>query len=667
MLEAVESGFGVHSERMEEVYRTFRETLDEHASRELRSLEKQRAEIERVSRAVDAGFEAERAELNARIEDHNETAARLETDIAGSSAAIESYRKAYEIVLAELRAARALYRELDAEVQARREALNAATEAYRSGTSEDAREIARLENDYRRFASRTRDALQKRETALRNERESLRTWLRDEAEELERAARELEPMAKRYTALEEDHDRLQRDLNQRIEVYHEQVRAAGGDDAQSDEAATLEDEIDEHRESLQVLRDQAAGLAVDFMKRRAALEAGHEALEEELRERRAALHQRGEELRAEQRDGDARMKSRHAEVQARIETIENRVRAHLATLREEVDMAERRLDEEFGPDPEALHSAATEWTASLDPALLYDATGAARFDPLPLRSAAIYQAVDAVRRLESEAQSAFGLRLAQAQRQRTRIDRARQDLIERQEAFAARHAELQDRWSARFEAVNEELELLRDALDAWFDGKLSLLGFELQALQGALLDALGTPATAQPPSVERDRLLQSVTESATRLKGLIDLDSAHAHGASLVETFATTGASHDPNTPDIPWERPSADSSPQDGAAEERLLEGEDKRRFLAAWYGRLDATGTFDPLLQRLAQDLPSHSAAHLRNALRGLFDTGLHEAGDIVGLEGTQGASTYQIRMLDRSYWIHPDGHPRLVPSEG
>ena len=662
MLEAVESSFATHSESIEEAYRTTRKTLDERASRDLRHLEAERAEIEDVRRAGDAAFETERTELNAHIKTLNETVARLETDFEGSAAAIESHREAYEHVLAELRTAQSLYRELGAEARVRRQALDAATRAYRDGTGEDAQEIARLENAYRRFAAQVRDALGERETALREEQDSLRTWLQVELEDLERAGRDLAPIAKQYATLEEDHDRTQRELSRRIEVYNERVRAASGDEAQRDEIAALRDEIAEYRESLEEHREEAASLALEFLNRRAALDAEYEAFEEERSERKAALRQRTMELRSEQHDLVAWMESRRSDVQARIEGIEDRARAHLAVLREDVQAAEQRLQEDFGSDPGALLSATTEWTRSLDPALLYDPGGAPRFDPSPLRNSAIYGAVDAVSELASEARSVRSEHLAELRRQGTDIARERQNLIERQSAFAAEHAERQDQWKARLEAANEESSRFREALDAHFEAKLTLSGLEFEALQSVLLDVLGTPATTRHEPVEQDRLLESVSENAAGLDGL--LDPANAPADSLVEALATTGKSRDPNAPDIQWEHLNTESFPRDRAPEEQVLDGESKRRLLAAWYGRLSATGTLDPLVQGLSHYFPSHSAAHLENALYGLFEEGMRDTGDVVRFRWMDGRSAYQVRILDRSYWLQPDGSLLLTP---
>ena len=469
------------------------------------------------------------------------------------------------------------------------------------------------------------------------------------------------PIPKRYATLEKDHDRAQRELNRRIEVYNERVRAAGDDKAQRDELAALRDEIAEYRQSLEAHREEATGLALEFLSRRAALDAEYEAFEKERNERKAALRQRAMELRSDQRDIVAQMESRRTDVQARIEVIEGRVRDHLAVLRKDVQATEQRLQQEFGSDPGALLAATTEWTRSLDLVLLYDSTGAPRFDPSPTRNSAIYEAVDAVRGLEVEARSVLGEHLAEVQRQRAEIARQRRDLVERQNAFADEHAERQDRWKARLEAANEEPLRLREALDAYFEGKLALFGFEFKALQGAILDMLGTPHATRPGPVERDRLVESVSENAAGLDGL--LDPANVAADSLVEVFSATGKSRGPDAPDIQWEHLSTGVFPRGSAPEEQALEGESKRHLLAAWYRRLSVTETLGPLAQRLSRYFPSHSAADLENVLYGLFVSGMRDAGNVVRFEWKDGKGAYQIRILERSYWLQPDGSMLLA----
>ena len=335
MLAAVESSFTAHSEKIEETYRTSREALERSATRDLRHLETEGEEIERARRDRAAVFEAERAALNARIEAVNEAVGRIETDREGSAAAIESYREAYVRVLDELQAARSRHRALIAVVQARREALENLAHAYREGTSEDAQEVARLDNAYRRFVAQVLDAFGGREAALRLERESLRTWLHDQLARLERSEGELVPLTERLAALEDDHDRVQGELNRRIDVYNEHVRAARENDTQGDELTALRVGIAEYRELLDEHRTRAATLVREYRNRHAALRAEHEAFEGERMERREALRLRTETLVSERRDIADLVESRRTDVQAQIELIEDRVRASLSALRAE--------------------------------------------------------------------------------------------------------------------------------------------------------------------------------------------------------------------------------------------------------------------------------------------------------------------------------------------
>ena len=662
MLEAVESSFTAHSENIEEAYRTGREALGERVSRDLQRLQAEGDEIERARQDGDAAFEAERAALNARIEVLNQAVERLESDFEGTTATIESYREAYEHVLAELRTARLLHRELNAAIRTRGESLDDAARAYRDGTSEDGQEIVRLDNAYRRFAAQVLDAFGKREAALGRERDSLRAWLHEQSERFERAEGDIAPLAEQYAALEDDHDRVQGELNRRIEAYNERVRTARDDDTDLDELAGLRDEIAEHRRLLEEHRGRATTLALEIASRRATLLTEFEAFKPARSERKEVLRLRTEALASEQRDIVALVVSRRIDVQAQIEAVEDRIRAHLAALRADVDAAQRRLREEFGSAPADLFAAAAEWTQSLDPSHLYDSNGAPRLDRSPSRSAAIYEAVNAVRELESEARGALGEHLAELQRQRAEIARARQDLIERQNVFAMKHTERRTRWAARLEAANEESRRLRDALSGYLEGKLALVGFELQAMQGAVLDVLGTPTTPRPEPAERERLLESVSEQGAELGRLVQTVSALSD--SPVEGFVATGASRGSEAPDVEWQQLSAEYFPKNGAPEEHTLDGESKRRVLAAWYERLHSAGTLHPLARRLSEHFPSRSAGYLENTLYGLFEKGMCDAGDVVRFRWMDEKSAYQIRILDRSYWLQPDGSLLLTP---
>ena len=662
MLEAVESSFTAHSENIEEAYRAGREALEGRVARDLRRLEAEGDEIERARQDGDAAFEAERAALNARIEVLNQAVQRLESDLEGTTDTIDTYREAYQHVLAELRTAQLLHRELNAALRTRGESLDEAARAYRDGTSEDGQEIVRLDNAYRRFAVQVLDALGEREAALRRGTDSLRAWLHEQSERFERAEGDIAPLVEQYAALEDDHDLVQGELNRRIEAYNERVRAARDDVTQGDELAGPRDEIAQYRKRLEELRGRATTLALEISSRRATLLTELEAFEQARNERKEVLRQRTAALASERRDIVALVESRRNDVQAQIEALEDRIRAHLAALRADLNAAQRRLREEFGSNPADLLAAAAEWTRSLDPSHLYDSNGAPRFDRSPSRSAAIYEAVDAARGLESEARGALGEHLVEVQRQRAEIARARQDLIERQNAFAMKHAEQRARWAARLEAANEESRRLRDALSGYFEGKLALVGFELQALQGAVLDVLGTPVATRPEAAERERLLESVSKVGAELGRLVR--SASALSDSPLEGFAAKRASRDSEAPIMEWQQLGAEYFANNRAPEEHILDGESKRRVLAGWFERLSSTGTLDPLARRLSVHFPSHSAEHLENALYGLFEKGMRDAGDLVRFRWGGEKNAYQIRILDRSYWLQPDGSLLLAP---
>ena len=662
MLAAVESSFGAHSELIAEAYRESAQGFEVRAAQRLERLEAEGGEIERARRDAEADFEAERVELNARIAILNETVVQLETDVEGAAAAFESYRQAYEHVLDELRRAESRFRELGAEAAKRGEALQTAVRAVRDGTGEDSREIARLDDSYRRFVSRLSDTFAEREAQLRRDEDFLRTWLSAELENLEHAQRSLVPLAEQYATLEEEHDRAQGELNRRIEVYNERVRTTTEDDAQRDELAALKDEIAGHRESLGAFRERATRLALEIFEHRAALEAGREAFESERQERMAELRLSAETLRSERQNSVALVESRRAVVQARIEEIETRIHARLATLREEMDAAVQRLHEEFGTEPGALLAAMARWIRSLDPALLYGETGAPHFDRTPIRNAAIYAAVDAVRALRLEARSELGDHLADVQRRRIEVARERRRLVERQNAFAAEHSERQIQWKTRLESEIEESRHLQEALDAYFEAKLARFGFEFQALQGALLDVLGASAATPAQPTEGDLRLSSTSEHAVDVESL--LDQASMPPDSLLESLAEAGRIRDPDAPEVWWEYLSAESFLGKGTPEERVLEGENELRLLSSWFDRLGTTGILDPLSQWLSHYFPSQSAAQLENALYGLFETGMRNAGDVVRLRWPDGRSAYQVRILDRSYWLQPDGSLLLTP---
>ena len=669
MLAAVESSFAAHSERMEETYRSSREAIEGRALEELGRLEAQGEAIERARREGEAAFETARTAQNARIEAVNEAVEGLETRRPGSAAVVERYREAYEQVLALLREAQSRYREQNADVQAGREAVAAAARAYRDGSSEDAREIAQLDTAYRRFAARTWESFHEREAALRRDLESFRSGLHEQRRPFEHAERALVALAERYRVLREHHDRVQRELNRNIEAYNERVRAAGNDDSDDsddsrlDERAALRDDIAILQERLDAHRERAVLLFREFESRRGALETEIEAFEAQRREGEEELRRRAETLLSEQRDIAALVASRRAGVQTRITMIEDRVRTRFRVLRAEVEAAAQQLEEEFVAAPLDLFAAVAEWAQSLDPSHLYDSEGTPRFDPSPPRSRALFAAVDAMRGLEREARSAFAFagQLRAVQRQRAEIARDRQDLVEHQSAFAAEYEARRSRWEGDLGAAKEASGRLDGALTRYFERAFALAGYEVQTVQSALLDALDTPPETRPEAAVRAHLLASLAEVRAELEER--LGSPAPPAGSLVEGLAATGSQRSPEAPDIEWRHPDAASSPEESASEEDVLEGESKRRLLAAWYPRLRATGSLDPLAETLSSSFPSHSAADLDDALYGLFETGLLDASEIVRHQWADGSRNYRVQILDRSYWLRPDGRLLLA----
>ena len=662
MLEAVESSFTVHSEHVEDAYRASREALEQRVSRDLRRLEAEGEEIERARREGEAAFEAEREALNARIDAINEAVRRLESERRGDAAAVALYREAHDRVLGALRAAQARYRELSARIEARREALADAARSYREGTSEDARGIAGLGGAYRRFAAQIREAHRKREAELRRDLHAFESWQRERIEALRRTEGELAPLVERYSALESEHEHARQELNRRVEAYNEGLRAAGDDAPRSDELAVLRAEIDEYRQQLDTHRERAIVLVREIEERRAVLKADDDAFEEERRDRGQALHRRSRAIVSGRRDIAALIEARRADVQARIEAIEDRIHTRLAALGVDVDREERRRDEEFGPDPEALLAATAEWARTLDPTHLYESDGVPRFDPSPPSSAALYDAVDAARGREDGVRGALLERLAEVQRERAEVADERERLVERHRAFASELAERGSRRKARRDAADEESRRLETALAEYFEGQIALAGLDLRALQGALLDVLGTPAAARAGSGERERLRASIAEQGATLGKV--LGSLPAPALSPLEDYVAAGRARDPEAPDLEWPPLGPEAFPRERAPEEHALEGEEAHRLLAAWYRRLDALGALAPLVRRLSADFPSHSASDLGNALYGLFESGMRAAGDIARYRGQDGKTAYQIRILERSYWLQPDGRLLLTP---
>ena len=451
MLEAAESSFSSHSARMEEDFRATRAALSQSAARRLVRLHAEGEELERARREGEAAFEVERDALNVSMEALNQRMRHLELYREEAAGAIELYREAFDRVLAELRAAQSRYRELGNQVHERRGALADASRAYRDGSSEEAREIARLDDAYRRFIAQVVDAYREREEALRLEKEKHRSWLEERIARRQDGQRALAALAERYAALEDAHDRVQQELNRRIEAYNEQVSAQTGEDAGESGLAALRDAIARQRELLDERRRRAVALFREITELRAGLGTEREAFEEERMEREEALRVGIRALVSEQKEIAALVEARRDDVQERVRVVESRVRAGVAALREQVEAVEGQIAEEFGAAPAELLSAAAQWTRTLDPSHLYGPEGAPLFDLAPSGSAVLYDAIGAARGLESGMRSTLDQHVATVQR---RID----DMVAEREALFLRHrdsasalAERSADWRARLE------------------------------------------------------------------------------------------------------------------------------------------------------------------------------------------------------------------------
>lgn len=662
MLEAAESSFSSHSGRMQEDFRAARSALSRSAAPSRERLRAEGEELERARREGEAAFGIERDALNARIEDLNREVRQLGLDREVAAGAIELYREAFDRVLAVLRAAQSRYRELGKQVQERRGALEDASRAYRDGTSEEAREIARLDDAFRRFAAQVLDAHREREEALRLEKEEHRNWLEERVERLQDGQRALAAMAEQFEELEGFHDRAQQELNRRIEAYNEQVRAQSDEGADDSGLAVLRDAIARHRELLEGHRQRAVALYRDTAGLRAGLGAERAAFEEERTEREEALRLRTRALVSEQQEIAALVEERRADVQGRIRVVESRVRARIAALRNQVEAVERQMIEEFGAAPSDLLEAAARWTRTLDPSHLYGPEGTPLFSVAPPESAALYDATSAARGLESGMRGALGQRVAAEHRSIENMVAERDALVLRHRASATALAERSAEWRARLETAERETARVSGALAEYFEGQLALAGLDLRALQAALLDVLETPVPVLPDSGERERLRDSLAGKAAMLGTAIDALPAPLH--PLMERLAESGRGRHAEPQDLEWQPLEVESLNRRSAPEEELLAGESERRLLAAWYRRLESAGALEPLAHRLAHHFPSLSAPEVEDALFGLFESGMRKAGDIVRYRWKEGMTAYQVRILERSYRLQPDGRLLLTP---
>lgn len=662
MLEAAESSFSSHSGGMEEDFRATRAALSQSAARNLERLRAEGEELERARREGEAAFEIEQDALNARTEALNQRMRHLELDGEGETGAVALYREAFDRVLAELRAAQSRYRELTNQVRERRSALDDASRAYRDGSSEEAREIARLDDAYRRFTAPVVDAYREREELLRLEKEAHLNWLEEGMERRQDGQRALATLAERYAVLEDAHDRVQQELNRRIEAYDEQGRAQTDEDADESGLAVLRDAIARHRELLDGHRRQAVVLYREIAALHAGLGTERAAFEEERMEREEALRAGTRALVAERQEIAALVEARRAEAQERIREVESRVRAGIAALREQVEAGEGQIAEEFGAAPAELLAAAALWTRTLDPSHLYGPEGAPLFDLAPSGSAVLYDAISTAQDLESGMRSALVQHAAALRKRMDDIVAEREALVLRHRDSASALAERSADWQTRLEAAERESLRVSSALAGYFEGRIALAGLDLRALQAALLDVLKTPVPTLPETGEREGLRNAVAEKAAMLGTVIDTPPASAH--PLVEGLAETGRERFAEPQGLEWQRLGGASFHRESAPEEQPLAGESERRLLSAWYRRLDTAGALEPLAQRLAHHFPSLSAPEVEDALFGLFDAGMREAGEVVRYRWKEGLSAYQVRILERSYWLQPDGRLLLTP---
>ena len=662
MLEAAESSFSSHSGRMEEGFRATRAALSQSAAPLLERLRAEGEELERARREGEAAFEVERDALNVRLEALNQRMRHLELDQEEAAGAIELYREAFDRVLAELRAAQSRYRELGKQLQERRSALEAASRAHRDGSSEEVRAIARLDDAYRRFTGHLVEAYREREEVLRLEKEEYRSWLEEQIERRQDGHRALAALVEQYAALQSAHDRAQQELNRRIQTYNEGVRAQSDEDAGESALAALRDAIARHRELLDGHRRRAVALVREITELRAGLETERATFEEERTEREEALRAGTRALVSEQQEIAALVEARRADVQERIGVVEGRVRAGIAALRERVEAVEGQIAEEFGAAPAELLAAAAQWTRTLDPSHLYGPEGAPLFDLAPSGSALLYDATGAARDLESGMRGALDQHVAAVRRSIDDIATQREALVLRHRDAASALAERSADWRARLEAAERESRRVSSALAGYFEGQIALAGLDLRALQAALLDVLEAPVAVLPESGEREHLRNSVAEKAAMLDTMIDTPPTPAH--PLVEGLAETGRERHDESQDLEWQRLGGASFHRQSAPEEQPLAGEAERRLLAAWHRRLDRAGALEPLAHRLAHHFPSLAAAEVEDALFALFEAGMREAGEIIRYRGKEGMHAYQIWILERSYWLQPDGRLLLSP---
>ena len=662
MLQAAESKFAARVATIESARRAGRAALEGREARTRARLDRERARIEREQRAWERAFEAEREALDARRERLDATAPRL----AALAAAWESE---LEGALVAVNAARSRYRALALEARARRDALESASRAYRDGDSEEAKEIDRLARAFDAFHAEQGAALDEPAAGRRRKVQEFDGWQREERARLRDVQRRRSEAVEAYAALAREHERRLGELNRLIRTYNERGRSDVPGEADGAASSALARAIERRREALEAVRARAFALARDVEERGEAARARREWFDGERARRERALLREAEALRAGNERVRARIEARRRETQARVESLEARVLAGLHALAEKRNEAVRRIESEFGPDPEALLTAATEWLGSGDHSLLYHADERERFARTPFRARALYDAVDAARRaqrrLADAGEALPAERRAARRRERAALAEGRRALFAARLASASRQARRWSGWEARRDAARREARRLRTALRSGFETRMARVESEFRPLQQALLEVLGAAPPDRPeagaPEAGAPEAGGGEGRHASRPgEGALPGDPFEALGAldrGFFEDLAA-GRERAPRAPLGSWGRLCSGPCP-----ETRVLEGGEKRRLLAQWYRLLSARGTLDPLAHRLARLLPALSGADRENALHGLFEAGMQEAGEIVEHRGADHEPGYEIRILGRCYRLDPDGRLALA----
>ena len=677
MLQAAESRFAAHVGMIESAHRA---ALERREARARVRLDRERARIEREQRAWEHAFEAEREALDARMERLGAARARVAAD-PRVAALVAAWEAEVERALAAFRAARSRYRALAVEARARRDALESASRAYRDGDSEEAKEIDRLARAFEAFHAGQSTAMDEEGAKRRRKAQEFDAWQQEEGVRLRNMQRRRSEAVETYAALAREHERRLGELNRLIRAYNERGRRDASGEAEEAASSDLAREVERRKDALEALRARALVLARDIEGRDGAARARQEWFDGERTRREQALIREAEALQAGNERTRARIEALRRDTQARIETLEARVMTRLHRLAEKRNEAVNRIESEFGPDPEALLGAAAGWLGTGDPALPYQAGDRERFARAPLRARALYDAIDAARRARRRLVDAGEDPLAEGRAARREeqvaIAHGLRALFAARLASASRQARRWSGWEARRDAAQRERRRLRAALRKSFETALARVESEFHPLQRALLEVLGASppvvperlspvegsleaagaaAPARPATAAGEGRPASPSGEAGRPGDPIEAPPAPSRG--FLHDFAAAGRERDPRAPLMKWGRLRSGAYP-----ETRLLEGDEKRRLLAQWYGLLSARGALDPLARRFPRLLPAHSGADPEDVFYGLFEAGLQEASEIVEHRGEDQEPGYEIRILGRRYRLDPDG--RLLPA--